>query len=43
LQTLSEESEVMQHIDAAELTRICSPERHFAHVEDRLRKVGIAL
>ena len=41
LQTLSEEAEVMQHIDAAELGRICSPERHFAHVETRLRKVGI--
>jgi adenylosuccinate lyase len=41
LQTLSEEAEVMQHINAAELERICSPERHFAHVEARLRKVGI--
>jgi adenylosuccinate lyase len=41
LSTLSEESEVMEHIDAAELERICSPERHFAHVENRFRKVGI--
>ena len=41
LKTLSEEAEVMQHIDAAELGRICSPERHFTHVEARLRKVGI--
>jgi adenylosuccinate lyase len=41
LRTLSEEAEVMQHIDAAELERICSPERHFAHIDDRFRKVGI--
>jgi hypothetical protein len=41
LRTLSEEAEVMQHIDAAELEKICSPERHFAHVETRLRQVGI--
>jgi adenylosuccinate lyase len=41
LRTLSEEAEVMQHIDAAELEKICSPERHFAHIEERFRKVGI--
>jgi adenylosuccinate lyase len=41
LRTLSEETEVMEHIDAAELEKICSPQRHFAHVENRFRKVGI--
>ena len=41
LRTLSEESEVMQHIDAAELGRICAPQRHFTHVESKLRAVGI--
>jgi hypothetical protein len=33
----------MQHINATELGRICSPERHFTHVESKLRAVGIAV
>jgi adenylosuccinate lyase len=41
LKTLSEESEVIAHIPAGELEKICSPERHFAHVETRLRAMGI--
>lgn len=41
LRTLSEEAEVMQLIPVGELEKICSPERHFANVEARLRKVGI--
>jgi adenylosuccinate lyase len=41
LQTLSEEAEVISHIPAGELEKICAPQRHFANVESKLRAVGI--
>ena len=41
LQTLREEPEVMGHISPDELERICAPQRHFAHVEEKLKAVGI--
>jgi adenylosuccinate lyase len=41
LQTLREEPEVMSHISPNELEKICAPQRHFAHVEEKLRAVGI--
>ena len=41
LKTLGEEAEVMSLIPAGELEKICAPQRHFTHVESRLRAVGI--
>lgn len=38
---LREEPEISTHLSAEELTAICSPERHFAHVEEKLRAVGV--
>ena len=41
LQTLREEAEVMSTISPDELEKICAPQRHFTHVEEKLRAVGI--
>jgi adenylosuccinate lyase len=38
---LSEEPTVSAHLSADEITHACSPDRHFRHVEDKLRAVGI--
>ncbi|MFZ4116132.1 MAG: adenylosuccinate lyase [Chthoniobacterales bacterium] len=39
--SLREEPEIIAHISAEELEKICAPERHFAHVEEKLKAVGI--
>jgi adenylosuccinate lyase len=41
LRTLAEEPEVTALIPVAELEAICAPQRHFTHVESKLRAVGI--
>ena len=38
---LSEEPTVSAHLSAEEIQHACSPDRHFRHVEDKLRAVGI--
>lgn len=43
LRTLAEEPEVIAHIPVGELETICAPQRHFTHVESKLRAVGIDL
>ncbi len=40
-QTLAEEPEVTQHLDAAEIADACAPERHFAHIQKKFAQVGI--
>ena len=39
--SLKEEPEIIAHISAQELEKICSPERHFAHVTEKLQAIGI--
>lgn len=39
--SLREEPEISQHITPEELEKICAPERHFQHVETKLKKIGI--
>lgn len=39
--SLKEEPEIIAHISAQELEKICSPERHFAHVQEKLQAIGI--
>jgi len=43
LQTLREEAEVLSLIPADDLEKICAPQRHFTHIESKLRTVGIDL
>ena len=43
LQTLREEAEVLSLIPADDLEKICAPQRHFTHIESKLRAVGIDL
>lgn len=38
---LAEEPTVSKHLDAAAIAEACSPERHFRHVEEKFRAVGI--
>ena len=38
---LAEEPTVSAHLSAAEIENACSPDRHFRHVEAKLRAVGI--
>lgn len=40
-QSLREEPEITTHITPEELEKICSPQRHFAHVSKKLAAVGI--
>lgn len=35
------ELEVMQHLDGPEVDRLCSLERHFAHVDETFRELGL--
>ena len=39
--SLREEPEISAHLSPEELEKICSPERHFKHVESKLKKVGV--
>ena len=39
--SLREEPEISAHLSPEELQSICSPERHFKHVESKLTKVGV--
>lgn len=41
--SLREEPEINAHLSPEELEKICSPERHFKHVETKLKKIGIQL
>jgi adenylosuccinate lyase len=38
---LSEEPTVASHLAAADIESACAPERHFRHVEEKFRAVGI--
>lgn len=40
-ETLAQEPEVAAHLSAGEIADACAPQRHFAHVEEKFRKVGI--
>ncbi|MBX9577030.1 MAG: adenylosuccinate lyase [Chthoniobacterales bacterium] len=39
--SLREEPEISAHLSPEELEKICSPERHFKHVETKLKNVGV--
>jgi len=39
--SLREEPEIAKHLSPDELEKICAPERHFQHVEAKLKKVGV--
>ena len=38
---LAEEPEVSSRLSVQEIEKACSPERHFHHVEEKLRAIGI--
>lgn len=40
-ETLAAESEVASHLSPEEIADACAPERHFTHVEEKFRRVGI--
>lgn len=39
--SLREEPEISAHLSPEELKKICAPERHFQHVEAKLKRVGV--
>ncbi|OHE78277.1 MAG: adenylosuccinate lyase [Verrucomicrobia bacterium RIFCSPHIGHO2_12_FULL_41_10] len=41
--SLREEPEIASHLSPEELEKICSPQRHFTHVDKKLETVGISL
>lgn len=41
--SLREEPEIASHLSPEELEKICSPQRHFTHVDKKLKAVGISL